>query len=127
VRVRNRGGTSPAASTNALLPLEGTFGSFDAPKIVSVVVSDPDNSAPAYSDGDQIKITFDVPLAVVYRNWQAGGLAADPNSNGRTTAAGISGPRAFVNSLFKFSGKLGQDCTRQTTSCCASLAPRHAS
>jgi hypothetical protein len=72
-----------------------------------VLASDPDNSAPAYSDGDTISITFDEPLSVRYRNWAGTGLVSDPNVH--TLATGVGGPRAFVNALFRFSGKLGQD------------------
>ena len=110
VRVRNFGGTSAAANVTTRLPIGGTFGSFAAPRIVSATAADPDNSHPAYSDGDTITIRFDQPLVVSYRNWQSGGLSADPN-DGRPTAAGVGGPRAFVNALFRFSGKLGQDYT----------------
>lgn len=46
---------------------------------------------------------------MTYRNWRTGGLASDPNANGRFAAGGTSGPRAFVNALFTFSGKLGED------------------
>ena len=108
VRMRNVGGTSPAASTSTLLPVGGSFGSFAAPRITSVLVNDPDNSSPLYSDGDTITITFDVPLSVTYRNWRTGGIGSNPNARGYD-AAGVSGPRAFVNSLFVVSGKLGQD------------------
>ena len=107
--LRNVGGTSSPASTATRLSLTGTFGTYAPPRIVSVTASDPDNSAPSYSDGDTITIVFDVALSVRYRNWQDGGLTTDPNTY--VSAAGVGGPRAFVNSLFKFSGKLGQDYT----------------
>ena len=90
-----------------MLPLIGTFGSFDMPRIVSVVVSDPDSSALEYSDGDLITITFNVALSVTYRNYQAGGLYTNPNAGGVYAAAGVSGGRAFVNALFSVSGQLG--------------------
>lgn len=106
VRVRNVGGTSAAASTSTLLPVTGTFGSFEPPRIISVRAADPDNSAPTYSNGDTIAIRFNVPLTVRYRNWEES-LASDPNVH--ALATGVGGPRGFVNSLFKFSGKLGQD------------------
>ena len=109
IDVRNIGGTSPAASTATLLPFIGTFGSFAPPLIVSAIAADPDSSAAGYSDGDTISITFDVPLAIQYRNWEAGGLQSDPNADGGDGVTGIGGPRAYVNALFKFSGKLGQD------------------
>ena len=107
VRVRNVGSTSAAASTLTVLPLTGTFGSFDMPRIVSVVVSDPDSSALEYSDGDLITITFNVALSVTYRNYQSGGLYTNPNAGGVYAAAGVSGGRAFVNALFSVSGQLG--------------------
>ena len=104
VRLRNTGGTSPVASTAETTTLHGSFGSFEPPRIVSVVASDEDNSAPGFSDGDIIRIRFDVALSVRYRNWESA-ITNNPNLG---TVAGVSGGRPLVDSLFTFSGKLGE-------------------
>ena len=104
IRLRNSGGTSPPTPASQSTVLQGSFGSFDPPRIVSVLASDGDNSAQGFSDGDTIRIRYDVPLSVRYRNWQ-GGLTADPSLSG---VVGVSGGRALVDALFVFSGKLGE-------------------
>jgi hypothetical protein len=60
IRLRNSGGTSPPTPASQSTVLQGSFGSFDPPRIVSVLASDGDNSAQGFSDGDTIRIRYDV-------------------------------------------------------------------
>ena len=91
--------------------LVGSFGNYEPPAIVSVMASDDDNSAPGFSNGDRITITFNMRLLVRYRNWW-NILEDDPNLH---QTAGVAGPRMFVQSLFSFSGKLGSDYSGEWT------------
>ena len=106
VRLRNLGGTSPPVPSEHALTMGGSLGSEAAPRIVTMTASDPDNSGAAYSNGDLITILFDVAVLVKYRFWWDV-MPTDPNIGG--LVKGVGGPRLYVNGLFDFSGKLGED------------------
>lgn len=56
---------------------------------------------------DTIRIKFDVAVRVAYRNWDEL-FGVDPN---QLPTVGLGGSRLFVEGLFSFSAKLGEDFT----------------
>ena len=80
-------------STREPVALEGSFGSFLPPRVLSWVAEDADNGDPSFSPGDTLTVTFDMRTAVTDAE------LLEPTGGGK----------AYVDALLEFSSSLGLD------------------